>query len=225
MAMKMSNEISQFKCVVRLIVKMDKILQKRMFDPFSIRLFNGLHPKNIFHFRSKFLGEFLSPNDRVIDIASGTGSTLNYLHNLIEAGLGIEKNEKHISFSRRLAPKNINFEKNDILKLDYVELSKKFKYNVAIFSHILEHLENPSKIMKSVNAEKVIVCVPSEENWYRQLLKYLDMDYRSDPDHFREYSRETLRKDIKNAGYAIDYLGFNPEGEIVGVGIKDKHSC
>lgn len=207
-----------YKQPMRLLLKAEKALRGRLVDRFSIRMFGGLHPKNIFQFRAQFFSEFLSPEDRVIDIACGTGAALHFLATRIQAGLGIEKDAKVVALAKSRSPKNVTYLEANIFEVDYAKVREEFRYNVAIFSHILEHLKNPEEIVSRVGAAKVLVCVPSEENWYRQFLKSMSLDHRSDPDHVREYDRQSVRKILENTGYKVTFVGFNPEGEILGVG-------
>lgn len=207
-----------YKQPVRLLLKAEKAFRARLVDPFSIKLFGGLHPKNVFQYRAQFFLEFLGPKDRVIDIACGTGATLHYLAPHVEAGLGIEMNPTVVAIAKSRCPENVNYVQANIFEVDYAQAQKEFRYNVAVFSHILEHLEKPQEILERVAAKKVLICVPSEENWYRQLLKNMGLDHRSDPDHVREYDRESVRKVLEKSGYKVTFVGFNPEGEIVGVG-------
>jgi SAM-dependent methyltransferase len=207
-----------YKQPVRFLLKAEKAFRARLVDPFAIKLFGGLHPKNVFQYRAQFFQEFLSPNDRVIDIACGTGAALHYLAPHVQAGLGIEMNSTVVAIAKARSPENVSYVQANIFEVDYAKIQREFRYNVAIFSHILEHLEQPEEILKQVNASKVLICVPSEENWYRQLLKNMGLDHRSDPDHVREYDRASVRSILEKTGYRVTFVGFNPEGEIMGVG-------
>ncbi len=64
---------------------------------------------------------------------------------------------------------------------------------------------------------KVLVCVPSQENWRFQYKKSLGLDARTDPTHFREYTTQMLRDEAEKAGYRSTDCYFNSEGEIFGV--------
>jgi len=181
----------------------------------------GIHPKNVFNYRSEFFVESVNKNDIVIDIACGTGLILKKISNIIKKGYGIDFSDQNIKISeKKHSADNLEFIKNDIFKIDYKKLKKKTSYGTAIFSHILEHVEDVPRLLKKIGAEKILICVPSRENWRTDLLIYLNLPYFTDRTHFREYTREILKKDVDDAGYKIKHLGFNSEGEIVCSAIK-----
>jgi hypothetical protein len=70
-------------------------------------------------------------------------------------------------------------------------------------------------LLKKVGAKELLICVPSQENWYRQTLKHLGLRYTTDPTHFREYTRAELKEELARAGYDVTTMGFNAEGEII----------
>jgi SAM-dependent methyltransferase len=191
-------------------------LHERILHSIAIRYFDGLHPKNIFHYRSEFFLSNLSPGDRVIDVACGTGRILSAIAPSIEKGLGLDLSDQNLIECQRLhEKKNLEFKKSDVLKENYSLLRTQFPYNKAIFSHILEHIEDVPALLRAVAAEEVLICVPSQENWHRQTLKHLGLRYTTDPTHFREYTRPMLLEELNSAGYAVLEMNFNSEGEIV----------
>lgn len=182
----------------------------------SMPLFRGLHPKNVFNYRSEFFIENVDENDIVIDVACGTGLILHKVSTKIKKGYGVEIDRSNLSICKtKHAAYNVEYIGEDIMNLNYDEFKKSTGYTTAIFSHILEHIENVPEFLKKVDARKILVCVPSQENWLAQLKIYLGLPYFLDDTHFREYSREMLAHELKQAGYSIKYIGFNPEGEII----------
>jgi len=115
---------------------------------------------------------------------------------------------------------NIEYTVSDIFDINYKSLKKDIKYNTAILSHILEHIKDVPSFLKRLNAEKLLICVPSQENWRTKLLIEMGLPYFSDSTHYREYTRKMLINDLSKAGYKVSYIGFNPEGEIVCKAVK-----
>lgn len=182
----------------------------------AMPLFQGLHPKNVFNYRCEFFLENVDEDDVVIDIACGTGLILYKVSPRVKKAYGIEIDSNNLGICKsRHAAQNVEYLCDDILKINYKELKKITGYTVAIYSHILEHIENVPEFLKRIGAAKILVCVPSQENWLAQLKIYLELPYLLDDTHFREYSREMLSQELKQAGYSIKYMGFNPEGEII----------
>lgn len=183
----------------------------------------GLHPKNVFNYRSEFFIDNVNRGDVVIDIACGTGLILKKISPKIKMGYGVDYSYDSIKTCiKKHSEKNLKYIHDDISKIDYKDFKKKTNYTTAIFSHILEHIENVPELLKKVSAKKILICVPSKENWKAQLLIDLDLPYFTDRTHFREYDRDTLKNELKDAGYKIQFIGFNPEGEIICKAVKGK---
>jgi SAM-dependent methyltransferase len=190
-------------------------------DRLSIRAFGGLHPKNIYNFRADFFKENLSQEDVVLDIACGTGRLLKIVAPQIKFGLGLDYSEQNIVLCQKEKTENISFLKGDILQFDYAKLIKEHHFTTAILSHILEHLEKPVPFLRQLSIKKLLICVPSQENWRAQLKKNLGVFYFSDKTHFREYTRAMLQEELQSAGYKVHWLGFNSEGEINAIAEKE----
>ncbi len=191
-------------------------LHERVFHSLAVRYFGGLHPKNIFNYRSEFFINNVQSDDIVVDVACGTGRILNAISPKIKFGVGLDYDSKNIDKSRKFFSKeNLIFQVADALNFDYSELKKTHKVNKAIFSHILEHIEDVPALLKNVAVNEILICVPSQENWYRQTLKSLGLRYTTDPTHFREYTRSMLQDELTASNYRIVFMGFNSEGEIV----------
>ncbi|HVO65023.1 MAG TPA: class I SAM-dependent methyltransferase [Syntrophales bacterium] len=191
-------------------------IDRKIITFLGTRIFDGLHPKNVLNYRYEFFLENVEPHDVLLDVGCGTGLILNKVAASIDKGIGIDLSSANIKLCHKLHKKhNLEFIQGDILQMDYQELRKSVTYNAAIYSHVLEHVQVPEKLMSRVRADKVLICVPSQENWQTQLLKHLDLPYFSDRTHFREYTREMLVQQLKAVGYRIHYIGFNNEGEIV----------
>ena len=197
-------------------LKFHRWFHPRMFAKFCEPLFEGLHPSNVFHYRSEFFIENVCPSDIVIDIACGTGRMMHELSPYIKKGYGIEIDRKNMDLCKsKHGNANIEYIEGDIFKLDYEEFKKNTGCNIAVLSHILEHIENVPSFLKELNAETLLICVPSQQNWFSQLLIHLELPYFTCNTHFREYTREMLQTELTTAAYRIDFMGFNSEGEII----------
>jgi SAM-dependent methyltransferase len=194
----------------------DHRTRSKVISDYGIPLFGGLHPKNVFNFRHEFFQEHVSSNDVVLDVACGSGLLLYKLSSKIRRGVGLELSEQQLATCRgRHSASNLSFVSADILKYDYSVLLREESVSVAIFSHILEHIEDVPGLLRTVGAPRVLVCVPSQENWLTQLKIHYNLPYHTDGTHFREYTREMLANELAVAGYRVLFMGFNSEGEII----------
>ncbi len=203
------------KIILKSYLRFHWYFHKRIIAMCAVPLFGGLHPCNVFEFRSDFFKENVNKNDVVIDIACGTGLLLSKIAPFIKKGYGIERFKPNLDFcNTKHRAENVEYVEEDIFKVDYEEFKKKTGYTTAIFSHILEHIEDAPAFISKVNADKLLISVPSQENWHTQLLMYFGLPYFKDATHFREYTREMLRKELALASYSIDFIGFDPDGNI-----------
>lgn len=206
-------------------LKTDHLIREDFIARYSLPLFDGLHPKNVFNYRYIFFKENLKPNDVVIDVACGTGLILSKIADNIKEGYGLDYDDYNLNQARQKHSKsNLTFVKSDLYEQDYEKLKKELKFNTAIFSHILEHVENPVDLIKKVNADKILVCVPSQDNWITQLRMKLGLPFKKDPTHFREYTKAMITNELVSAGYMVSFVGYNSEGEIIARGDKKTDS-
>lgn len=188
----------------------------------SIPFFDGLHPKNIFGARHEFFVRNVHPDDVVLDIACGSGLILNKIAPFIKAGLGLDISTENLKICERMHKlPNLEFIHGNLLEFDYQSVVVSRGINVAVLSHILEHIEHPVDLLRRVGVRKLLICVPSQENWYTKLKIHLDLPYFRDPTHFREYTSEMLSAELRAAGYGVSEIGYNQEGEIICSAVLD----
>ncbi len=189
-------------------------VHERVLHSLAIRYFDGLHPKNVFNFRSEFFLENLGPTDVVVDIACGSGRMLHDVSGKIKRGVGVDQDGNAVAVARKkfLVP-NVEFHHLDLFSAEAAQLAR--GCTVAIFSHILEHIDDVPTLLRQVGAPRVLICVPSQEHWYSQMLQHLGLPWLTDPTHRREYTRKMLSDELEQAGYRVDWCGFNSLGEIV----------
>lgn len=197
-----------YKAILKLYFSTFSRLNDWLIDRLSIRAYNGLHPKNIFNYRAQFFLDKIKKDESVLDIACGSGALIKLLSKNARQLLGIDIHIENKKID------NYEFLSADIFSVDYKALQAKYSFDVVILSHILEHIEYPVEFLKKIEVKKLLICVPSEENWKTTLKKNLNVFYKSDNSHFREYTREKLQSELTSAGFQINAIGFNSEGEI-----------
>ncbi len=201
--------------ILKFYLKHHKILHNRIVAYFGEIYFSGKHPINALSNRSQFLIDNLSSQDVVLDIACGTGSHLKNISKFISQGVGIDRNFELNRIAMLDLPTNVTILNGDIYSFDYVDLRRTHDFTVAIYSHILEHVLDVKGLIKNVDADRVLIIVPSQERWEVKLLKYFDLYYFSDYTHVREYTREMLESELVESGYAVKFIGFNADTDII----------
>jgi len=198
--------------LLRNYIRIHDWIHPRVMSRLGCAIYDGLHPKEVFGLRYKFFRDNVSSTDRVVDIACGTGSILGHISDCISYGVGVDLSNLQINLANRHnCRRNLDFYVGDIFEFDY----SRVEFNVAILSHILEHIDDVVGFLKYIDVDKLLICVPSEEGWYSRLKWQLRLDTRTDASHYREYTKGGLRWHLEHAGYRVDYIGFNEDGNII----------
>jgi SAM-dependent methyltransferase len=175
-----------YRSLLKLCLRLHSIFFDRLMYHVAPKVFGGNHPKNIFHFRSEFFVNNGKKSDVVLDLACGQGTILKNMAPAIGSGIGMDQNPRQLRLARQNCPGNVEFLEGDIDGKLVADLIAARKVSKVVLSHILEHLPDPVGLMKKLHGIELLICVPSQENWYRQLLKNLGLPFVSDPSHFRE---------------------------------------
>jgi SAM-dependent methyltransferase len=160
--------------------------------------YQGKHPKHyLWTSHNDFIIDNVEPGERVIDIGCGASQ---YTLKLAEKGakiLGVDINPERIETIKR---------NNVHPNLDYavINLEEKLpeeRFDTAVCSHILEHMDKPVEFLIRLRsiASKVIIKVPRVDSGWKKLMKKdLGIFWLDDADHKREYTEE-----LKGAGWNI----------------------
>jgi SAM-dependent methyltransferase len=177
------------------------------------RLFRLPHPKMYYDYRVREFLKWLTPSDRVADLACGTGKLARTIRSQNIYALGID-----VKTPLNYNPTDFEFFKMDILNPGIDPVLRKHEINTIALSHILEHIEDSVGFLKRFGGfEKILICVPSQENWRHQFKKSLGLDSRLDHTHFREYTLDMLKEETEQAGLQLIDSHYTSEGEIFGV--------
>ncbi|HKZ36629.1 MAG TPA: class I SAM-dependent methyltransferase [Chryseolinea sp.] len=163
--------------------------------------YEGKHPKHyLWISHNDFVVDNIKPGERVIDIGCGASQ---YTLRLAEKGaavLGVDKNPELI---KRILANNVH----PNLKYIAMDLSKELpqkKFDVAVCSHVLEHLEDPVAFLKRLRCitSRVIIKVPRVDSGWKKLMKKdLGMFWLDDADHRKEYTWDILLWELDQSGY------------------------
>lgn len=82
------------------------------------------------------------------------------------------------------------------------------KIDVVSFSNVLEHIKDRIGLLKhlinTLNPKRFLIRVPSyERDWRVPLKDEYKVDYRLDPTHYIEYTRDKFYDEMQQAGLKI----------------------
>lgn len=179
---------------------------------------DGIHPKHrIMNYHSFFVDN-VNEGDNVLDIGCGNGALTYDVAKKAGQVMGIDLNEKSISFARqRYSGENIEYICGNVLN----DLPDE-RFDVVILSNVLEHIEERVQFLKHLRemAPKFLIRVPMiNRDWITMYKKEVGLDYRLDKEHYVEYTLETFEKELKEGGLGIQHysIQFGEIWAVVGV--------
>jgi len=172
---------------------------------------NDMHIENINqHYYAKWILKFVK-NKRILEMGYGDGILTSYLASQKKTKLDVIEGSRLLTEQAIKKHKNIN-----IINELFENFNPKKKYDIIIASHILEHVDNPVKILKKMKSwmhrkSLCIVHVPNRNSYHRQLAKIMGLQKSlqtfSKRDfivgHQRVYSVESMKIDLKKAMFKI----------------------
>ena len=170
---------------------------------------NGIHTKHRHIKYHDFFIKHLLPDRSMLDIGCGNGCVDYDLVKNIERlkVTGIDIDQKNIAYAcENFTHPNLTFLVGDALE-DLPDQT----FDVVLLSNVLEHIEHREEFLKKVISQikpkKILIRVPLfERDWRVPLKEEIGVDYRLDPTHFIEYTREIFLEEISKAGLEITHM-------------------
>lgn len=168
----------------------------------AIRYGNGLHTKHRHTKYHDFFCNRLRAGETVLDIGCGNGALA---HDMAEkAGAvvtGIELSEKNY----RNAVKHFSHARVTFIYGDALKDLHANTFETIVMSNVLEHLEDRIgfliHLQKRISPRRWLFRVPLyERDWRVPLMEEIGVDYRLDPGHYIEYTREGFVEEISLSG-------------------------
>lgn len=164
-----------------------------------LKLDEGLSP---FGAVREFLEMSVRPGARVLDVGCADGKWSQFARNCGGQVIGIDLSKSQIEEAQKIH-KGISF--LCISVEDFVRTLKS-PFDVIIFSHVLEHLDDPRKLLRELRhfSKTLVIDVPDVKSNVLNLPRMLlQLNYFTDADHVREYSLETLTKLLLESGFSV----------------------
>ena len=151
----------------------------------------------MFIYKYKMIKKYIYNKSKVLDFGSGTGDFLRYIKRKGHKPYGVEPNKLAREISKR----------KGIISLPDIKKLKETKFQAITMWHVLEHLPEPSKTVKSFHKilDKegiVIIAVPNLESFdslhYKNLWAALDI-----PKHLWHFTSNGLIKIVETQGFKL----------------------
>jgi SAM-dependent methyltransferase len=148
------------------------------------------------------LKEWIPKDGTVIDIGCGIGRWCQVAAKYARRVIGVDYDKEWIRIARETTTaKNVEYILGDATK----EL-KGEKFDLALLSHVIEHIDDSDKMLQEAKEFAKTLCVEVPDftadplNWVRLKHGY---QFYSDGDHVREYTLETLQNQLEENGWKI----------------------
>ena len=167
-----------------------------------------VHPKHRLTAYHDFFVDRIHPGDRVLDIGCGIGAVANSV--AVRSGayvVGLDLSEKSIEFARQnWRSPNLQFMVGDA-RYDLPDEH----FDVVVLSNVLEHIEDRVDLLRAIQRKvtpgRFLIRVPLfERDWRVALRKELGLFYFSDPTHYIEYTVESFKAEMRQAGLNVTEL-------------------
>lgn len=174
----------------------------------SVKYEGGIHPKHrILNYHQFFLDN-IGQTSKVLDVGCGNGNLTFDLSKKAGKVVGVDLNEKYLTEAK----KNNQAQNIEYILGDAVSYNFNDKFDVAVLSNVLEHIENREEFLKKINsiAQKILIRVPLlTKDWLSVYKKEMGVGYKLDKTHFIEYTKEQFAKEVEKAGLKIEKMEIN----------------
>ncbi len=144
-------------------------------------------------------------NNKILDIGCGAGTLSFYLASKGNNVLGIDISSKAvkacIASKKELGLKNVDFKQLDF----HSKLASK-KFDVVIFTEVIEHLEDDKKALKAIHnmlETKGIMVLSTPSNTAPLHRLGITKKFDEEVGHLRRYSLEKIEKMVNKSGFEI----------------------
>lgn len=142
----------------------------------------------------------------VVDVGCAYGRWSRWLAERAGRVIGVDLDADAITRARKMTTAaNVEYRVGDVR--DVIAAGEVF--DVALLMHILEHIDDPTGFLRALHpvARAVAVEVPDFESDPLNFVRLtLGQPFSSDADHVREYTEQTLRDALADAGWHVQWL-------------------
>lgn len=179
-------------------------------DRAAIRYEGGIHPKHRLTGYHDFFCDRVHPGERVLDVGCGCGSVAKSIFDKGALVTAIDMDLENISLAKsRYGNTAIKFLHGDATR----DLPHE-KFDVVVLSNVLEHIKNRTDFIRkaqfSVQPNRFLIRIPLiNRDWSVALRKELGLPFYSDPGHYVEYTPESFKEEMNDAGMEVRFMIIN----------------
>jgi SAM-dependent methyltransferase len=162
------------------------------------------------------LREWIGKGASVIDIGCGEGRWCREIADHAGIVVGVDFDTAALARARKAGPNHVEYIVGDV-----AEVLGGRHFDVALMVHLLEHIEDPSRLLRVVRAiaERLIIEVPDfDADALNLVRRATGSRWYTDDDHVREYTVATLQEHLRGAGWRIEHCEQRG-GSILAVGV------
>ncbi len=190
---------------IKTLMELDNMLYKQQ-GKASIAYGDGIHSKHKHINYHKFFEDNVKSGENVLDIGSSMGELTSDIAKAAAPGkvVGIEiEPDRVVHANATYSADNLEFVEGDA-----TEFMPEHKVDVITMSNVLEHIEDRTGLLKKLkehyNPDRFIIRVPVyERDWRVPLKDELGIEYRLDSTHFIEFTQDTFKAEMADAGLKV----------------------
>jgi glycosyltransferase involved in cell wall biosynthesis/SAM-dependent methyltransferase len=168
--------------------------------------YDGEHPKHYLWLEhNRFLFDGINAGDRVLDIGCGASYYPQWVAEKAAEILAVDILPERVEEARsRNSKTNVRYE-----VMDVTGGIPQGKFDVAICSHVLEHLEDPLPVLRNLaqSIPRLLAKVPlTDSHWMKLVKRDIGMPWMDDLSHRREYTEALLREHLVSSGWIVQEI-------------------
>lgn len=177
----------------------------------ALALGDGVHVKHRIMRYHDFFVDRIEGGMRVLDIGCGYGAVAHSIASRSGATvIGLDLDAANVASARQRFP----HERLTFVHGEAPAMLPPGPFDVIVLSNVLEHIERRVEFLREVQSRlspsRWLIRVPMfDRDWRPSLRKELGLFAYSDPTHYTEYTVESFRAEMREAGLGIRHLQVN----------------
>jgi len=169
---------------------------------------DGLHPQHRLLAYHGFFTDRVSPGEAVIDLGSGVGALAATLAHRGARVTCMEWMGGHVATARARVLEERVSPLPTFIHGDITSDRAPGEYDAVVLSNVLEHVADRERLLRMwgewYRPRRFLIRVPAfDRDWRVAWKRELGVEWRCDPTHETEYTRESLEREVAGAGLRV----------------------